>query len=430
LVKAALLTYRLQGFPGAYQMDRLTFEAIVVETSPSLVKDAVEVMHGVFLGEPPDCEPRSAPRAAVGGTENLVQSEAIAERAGELGIADLGFNSWIGDGTMSDKSTFPTHLRARPSWTSAARYLVRLVKDQVGLPGNKALIWYCDEDSGYANVNASLEEAQAVGLDLQAVHVSTAGAGVFPPDDQAWRQGWSDLVQFANQVGARTHILAMSDGCPRWDFMSYMATQGLVGSTYLWTGVFDFGEANSSYHERAELYRTVGSPYAAVSPLDGFFFLSPDDFGGALAANFTAWFYSELGGRRSELLEEWANEYVSADAFNVSFLAEHLQEFRAGYYFVDALYAAQLAASAAFNAHGEGFTNSQLFEKLKLLDFNGLSGRVAFDASGDRLISYRAAQYLRQDACPAPSSGRRLAVAGMSELRPRHVVRARRNTMS
>jgi hypothetical protein len=415
VVKAALLAFRDPDIlPNGLAAQVPRFEVEIIDTmcqgkdgivsACDEIEDPGALMEAVLDGERLGCARFPRPRAAVDGGRRGSSVELLAGLAGSRGIPTMGFGTWAGDQSVPNAAEHPNYFRMRPDSGYAVRNVVRMLKHDLGF--DNVTFWYCDEPYGREMLVQALQEAARVRLALFEVEVAPADSSDMPPSiDSPLGQAWYGHADRAKEIGSRAHILAMSDRCPLYNFMSFIAWMGLVGPGMFWTAFYPIERLAEGYIPFFNRYRDTGTPYAGQMPFDHLHNLD-FDMPRAAETNLTRWWDSLA----EDVFEPWLREYnwVSLGAQNQELFEPFppargpdspppeggaLQE----NYLFDALYAVQLAVTLAITRHGQDFTDMQLSQELAQVDFAGLTGRVSLDDVGERIQSLYLAEY--QQSC-------------------------------
>lgn len=255
---------------------------------------------------------------------------------------------------------------------------------------------------GHEMLAQALQEAARVRLVLLEVEVATTNASAMPPPiNSPLGQAWYGHVDRAKEIGSHAHILAMSDRCPLYNFMSFISWMGLVGPDMFWTAFYPIEKLTEGFLPFFNEYRETYSPYAGQMPFDHLHNLD-FDMPRAVDERLNVWW----GSLSEDLIEPWLRDY------NWTSLGAQTPELfepfpvprgpdspppvggaRQESYLFDALYAIQLAVTLAIQEHGPTFTDMQLTAELAQVDFEGLTGRVSLDDVGDRVQSLYLSEY-------------------------------------
>lgn len=426
MVKAALLAFRDPSpilLPNVISTQVPRFEVEIIDTMCQAkdgivstcdeVEDPGALIEAVLDGNRLGCARFPRPRAVVDGGRRGSSVHLLASLANSRGIPALGFGTWAGDQSVAN--AYPHYFRMRQDSGYAVRNVVRMLKRDMGF--DNATFWYCDDGESVTHemLAQAHQEAAEVRLPLIEVKVSPDSAGDFPPPiDSPLGRAWYGHVDRAKEAGSRANILAMSDKCSLYSFMSFMAWKGLVGPDIFWASFYPIDLLQEGFKPYFNQYRDSGSPYAGEMPFDHLHNLDFDVPRQPYGDSLTAWWES-LAQDNAQLLEPWLVDHNWDSSLGV-------QEFVAPYqsergpdslppvggppqenYLFDALYALQLAVTLAISRHGESFTDLQLSEELGQMEFEGLTGRVAFDDVGERLQSLYLSEYVQ--SCHSNESG-------------------------
>lgn len=381
--------------------------------------DVTSDMEAIYQGHRLFCGRFPAPRVAIGGTNNPTRIETYAKMAASYGIPTVGFGTWAGDWSVTNTTEFPNYTRIIPDSAYIFRNIVRILKHDMGF--DNATMWVCDEMYGNAMFAMAAYEAQQIGLVLQQVRVTPISQmlpGVkallnrdYPPHvNDPLGIAWYKYADLAKEFGSYANILAMSAECPVYEFMSFLGYLDLVGPGRFWTSSYSVQELAVGYAPVFERYSSVYSPYASSMPFDHIHNL---DFGMPLESdsNLTQWWDSvDEGFVEGWLKEFWGDENYTAKPQLGSHVEELFQPWppevgaaslspsggpvRETYLF-DAVIAAQMGIVMALDAHGPEFTNENIGEMLRYVDFVGLTGKVALDAAGARIQTLYLSEYVQ-----------------------------------
>jgi hypothetical protein len=207
------------------------------------------------------------------------------------------------------------------------------------------------------------------------------------------KRTWEKLARNMKSYNAHVHASMMDTRCATYDVWHWLALQGLNDRGHLWIMGTNM---NIEVYEREYLQQGVWnlalslygemSPYAFTRPMDGRIIVDAEPLD---QAKFWNWFNKfDKDAIKNELLDEWFKKRLTDDNWD---LKPGSSFWRGGfnqYAIFDSTWATLLAMNSALLAHGMSFTDSQLLSYLKKTDFYGLTGRVRFDAEGERIAKW------------------------------------------
>lgn len=407
MVKAALLAFKysgdnesvipLVGLSSDTAISRFTVEIIdtMCDGSTGIIlncsklESSEDLLTTVFERRQA-CKNMPAPQLVIGGTNSKERIELGAQLASALELPNIGIRSWQGDKDTQDNF----YVRINPFSTQLARNAVDFLK---AVAASEAMLWYCNDAQGQALKDEATLAGAEVGIFFRKAEISQGiSTGSVPVIGTDLYTSWSELVTEANQEGMMYHLFAVGENCPVFDLIEYLALHdhGLEDG-HLWVGVYPTEQFMADY--LALFSTSQGLPMSAFVTLQEVHDEIVDD-------RLTNWW--SMTSANDVEVEDWVKDFMADDtslgAQDDSILELWPEERdhdaapngggpRESYLF-DALYAAQLAASAVW-ARTYALDKNELQDEIKQLDFNGLTGRVRFDTDGNRRMAYSAHQY-------------------------------------
>jgi len=255
------------------------------------------------------------------------------------------------------------------------------------------MLWYCDDAEG-AEVAAAVQDA-ASSLGMRVVLAALQQGG----DSSSW----SSFVAKAKTEDIYDHVVAVDEACDVTALLTYLGsgTVDMQTSDYLWVGLYSSDTLLEAYE----------ADYGTASfPMDAFLVIQ-EPLNTNRSVEMDSWWNSAVSS--GDDIEDWVVEFMGSDTSFGSKSSEVLELWRTERnatsaanggirddYLFDAVYAAQLAVWRAVSEYSSAFdgwtltaSSEQLRQILLDLDFQGLTGHVRFDSSGERLMTYEIAQY-------------------------------------
>jgi len=344
-------------------------------------------------------------------TAALINSQFTTQYAGVASGANIpAIGATSNEAQLSDKVVYPSFVRTNPTEAVVFNATLGLL-NHLGFTVVDVVV--CDHAGSRAGARNLLDVLQADGIAaaqyLVAQDAYTAmWAGSleelvrFGPRMLEKKKEWDSLMAAMLLFNAHAHVdLMQGDLCPKLDFMSYIELAGgLFNTGHVWMG--DAANTKLAYYEApgglvytytVMSMRFLGftSPYASAKPLDGYIFTAAESTRETLPANVAFWNLMHRVGQQQDVLGPDLAGRVPPEVFSnrgaVSWFLEISE------YMVDALFAVLLATESAVKDIGPAFTRSELLEYVRRMNFDGITGRVKFDANGDRIVRMDIQQY-------------------------------------
>lgn len=351
--------------------------------------DVTTLITGAMQGGRVGCSHMPTPSLVIGGTNRpSVIDEVIATAASEA-LPALGFRSWKGDANATNETWFS---RVNPSSTQGVTLTVDFLQE-FSVTG--FMLWYCDDAEGAQVAAAVQDAASALGMRVTLAELEQGGDS----------SSWSSFATMAQDEAIYDHVVAVDKACDVTGLMTYLGSDaGMQTSEYTWVGLYSTDVLLEAYEAD---YGTTTFPMDAFivvqEPLETNRSAEMDSWWDSAVSSgddIEDWVVDFMGSdtsfgtKSSEVLELWRTERNATSAANGGVRDDYL---------FDAVYAAQLAVwKALYNGYGSATTGwlltasaAELQQMLLGLDFESLTGRVRFESSGERLLSYDIAQYQR-----------------------------------
>lgn len=346
-------------------------------------------------------------RLVLGG--GLNQKE-IALLAGTRQVPFLGFVDALKD--LSDKDKYPAFFRANPPETQVFGPMLEILKyfnytlsDMVTCGGAAGVGEFVTEIFAVANIRLQTfkigpgtpngQLPGTPGYVLAAMLLQGLTQDKAEVQSESTRHEFDVMVANMKALNAHAHVYAMSTACPSFDAVAYLAMEGLWGPGHFWIGQGPpFNGFFGAYAEGMELGKMLlgYGPFLSVRTFDGY--LACDEAPDPNRPRFKQFWELNgyIGRNMGELVDDAAMPY---DPFSASYFADPTAIHwlgTYGYFFVDAVFTGMLAINSALLKYGPGFTDEQLYQEGLALDFEGITGRVRFTKTGDRIMDLRVVQ--------------------------------------
>lgn len=326
-------------------------------------------------------------RGAVGGSEDTA---VVARFASVLGVPNIGFNADSAD--FSDKGQYPFFVRMSQNLRNLALTYIRVFRT---LGYTKAMLWHSVDAGGMdaKDTFVKLSGLKDTKFTLDTNGVPHGDLTGLPPLENTERYGaWMGLLNHALNKNAHLHLVCVDKTSPMMDLFHWLALHNLMGKGYQWMG-FDVW---LSVYVQKYLYAiqyilptflNQTSVYADVTAVDGYIVIQPQGEGPLLDKFLTFWnsvrtrkddFFEPFLARQSDWFDDHTSEWMSIPI---------------GAFLFDAMWGMMLAVNAmALEAGGANFTGAALLEKIRHLEFEGISGNITFNENGDRNLSFNIRQ--------------------------------------
>jgi len=402
-VKAALLAFKetlsFVYSSEAYNVPVPTFSVEIVDTMCEsalalnvdciLLTDAdvTTLIAGSMDGQRLGCSNMPTPSLVIGGTNRPSVIREVIATAASKELPNLGYHSWEGDANATGETWFT---RVNPRSTEGFTMTVTFLQS---FSVTEFMLWYCDDAEG-AEVAAAVQDA-ASSLGMRVVLAALQQGG----DSSSW----SSFVAKAKTEDIYDHVVAVDEACDVTALLTYLGsgTVDMQTSDYLWVGLYSSDTLLEAYE----------ADYGTASfPMDAFLVIQ-EPLNTNRSVEMDSWWNSAVSS--GDDIEDWVVEFMGSDTSFGSKSSEVLELWRTERnatsaanggirddYLFDAVYAAQLAVWRAVSEYSSAFdgwtltaSSEQLRQILLDLDFQGLTGHVRFDSSGERLMTYEIAQY-------------------------------------
>jgi len=333
----------------------------------------------------------TAPRAAIAGRHYVT---AYAQMLGAMGVPTISYSGQ--ERVLSDNLEYPYFLRA--STAQRPRTLAALaIMQHFNL--TKAVLWHGTSRTEAELRNECVEQAFLAGVNLGTMLYQPGPSNIEPPAEDSERGvEWRSLLQRAWATNAHVHILSGTSADPTPELYSWLHWQGLRGAGLLWIHFFPL----HVFYERALSMVSLlapSSPYArALDGGGGTFDVQSENVGSKGAAFDNYWRSMQ---NRTFDLEPWIREKISEQPGIWSVSASD-STFNHHVLF-DSIWALLLVMNDLLRHHGADFTSEELYDKLLGSDFEGASGRMAWNENGDREPPVKVSQY-QLPSCTGQSS--------------------------
>lgn len=305
-------------------------------------------------------------------------SSYAAALATSQSIPTIGY--WSKDAGLEDKAVFPSFMRTNPTISAIGHAVVALLAN---LNYTIVDVLGCSLAPSSADEDVLVQLLRNAGITTTTFFAQQAAWALHPEAERALDSVAQGMLAF----NAHCHIQSMSKECALFDVLHYLAMQGLVGGGHLWMGTTVAGLSTYLGLYVPALCRAFEgcSPYAFVKPLDNYI-----DVGGASSTTSAADEFWQLVAyvslHKEEYLEPWLQNHMP-DTVTGEWVRPYTD------YMVDATFSVLLAVNSLLLNVGRNFSSAQLLEKLKTTDFEGLTGTVKFDSTGNRVQLTQFVQY-------------------------------------
>jgi hypothetical protein len=349
--------------------------------------DVTTLINGAMEGGRLGCSHMPEPSIVIGGTNRPSVIDEVLTTATSKELPNLGFRSWEGDTNATNYTWFS---RINPSSTKGATLTVSFLE---AYSVTSFMLWYCDDVEGAEVAAAVQDAASSVGMRVTLAALQQGGDST----------SWSAFATTATDEGIYDHVVAVDETCDVTGLLTYLGSDdaGMMTSDYLWVGLYPSDTLWTAYEAD---YNSTTFPMDAFTviqePLESNTSTEMDSWWSSAVSSgddIEDWVVDFMGSdtsfgtKSSEVLELWRQERNATSAANGGVRDNYL---------FDAVYAAQLAAWSALSEYGSANTGwkftataAELQQKLLAVDFEGLTGSIQFESSGDRLLTYEIAQY-------------------------------------